>query len=203
MLSQLGSLGVDTQTKLAAIDPQVPGASASFPGSTKLIAYAQNQASAASTKIALTQFSGQVQALLNQSAPAYQQINQLFDQMQTAATGGTSDMTLAQAEATINTVVANRTSLAASARTLNAPTPLAASVRDVLVASYDDSLTNDQDINNCLNQANNGVVAIIFQGCLSSTAAGSNASTAAKQHFFTLYNQLRQQIGQPATNQSF
>ncbi len=50
MLSQLGSLGVDTQTKLAAIDPQVPGASASFSGSTKLIAYAQNQASAASTK---------------------------------------------------------------------------------------------------------------------------------------------------------
>ena len=117
--------------------------------------------------------------------------------------GGTPDITLAQAEATINTVVANRTSLAASARTLNAPTPLAASVRDALVASYDDSLTNDQDINNCLNQANNGVFAIIFQGCLSSTAADSNASTAAKQHFFTLYNQLRQQIGQPATNQSF
>lgn len=154
-------------------------------------------------QIALTQFSGQVQALLNQSAPAYQQINQLFDQMQTAATGGTPDITLAQAEATINNVVANRTSLAASARTLNAPTPLAASVRDALVASYDDSLTNDQDINNCLNQANNGVFAIIFQGCLSSTAADSNASTAAKQHFFTLYNQLRQQIGQPATNQSF
>ena len=70
-------------------------------------------------------------------------------------------------------------------------------MRDALVASYDDSLKNDQDINTCLNQANTGTIAIIFQGCLSATASDSNASTAAKQHFFTLYKQLRSQVGQP------
>jgi hypothetical protein len=138
-----------------------------------------------------------VQALQDQSGPAYQQINQLFGQMQTAASGGTPSITLAQAEASITSVVSNRTSLAASARTLGAPTPLAASVRSALVAALDASLTNDQDINNCLNQANSGTVAIIFQGCLSATAANSNAATAAKQHFFTLYDQLRAEIGLP------
>jgi hypothetical protein len=102
MLFQIGSLGVETQTKLQAIDSQVSGASASFPGSTKLIAYAQHRAAAASTraaaastraaaastraaaasaKSALIQFSGQVQALQNQSGPAYLQINQLFGQI--------------------------------------------------------------------------------------------------------------------------
>jgi hypothetical protein len=203
MLSQLGSLGVDTQTKLAAIDAQVPGASASFPGSTKLIAYAQNQSSAASTKTGLTQFSGQVESLLTQSAPAYQQINQLYGELQTAANGGTPDITLAQAEATISTIVANRTSLAASTRTLNAPTPLATSTQNALVAALDASLTNDQDISTCLNQANDGTVAFIFQGCLTSTSSGAGIANAAKQQFFTLYNQLRQQIGQPSTDQSF
>jgi len=203
MLSQLGSLGVDTQTKLAAIDAQVPGASASFPGSTKLIAYAQNQSSAASTKHDLTQFSGQVESLLTQSAPAYQQINQLYSELQTAANGGTPDITLAQAEATINTVVANRTSLAASTRTLNAPTPLATSTRNALVAALDASLTNDQDISTCLNQANDGTVAIIFQSCLTSTGSDASVANAAKQQFSTLYNQLRRQIGQPSTNQPF
>ena len=203
MLSQLGSLGVDTQTKLAAIDPQAPGASASFQGSTKLIAYVQNQSSAASTKHGLTQFSGQVESLLTQSAPVYQQINQLYGELQTAANGGTPDITLAQAEATINTVVANRTSLAASTRTLNAPTPLATSTRNALVAALDASLTNDQDISTCLNQANDGTVAIIFQSCLTSTGSDASIATAAKQQFFTLYNQLRQQIGQPSTSQPF
>jgi hypothetical protein len=63
------------------------------------------------------------------------------------------------------------------------------------------SLTNDQDINNCLNQANSGTVAFIFQSCLSSTASDSKAATASKQHFFALYNRLRHKIGLPAVNQ--
>jgi hypothetical protein len=202
-LSQLGSLGVDAQTKLAALDTRLPGASSSFPGSTKLIAYAQNKTAAANTKGALTKFSGQVQALLTQSAPAFEQINQLFGQMQTAANGGVADITLAQAESDITTVVSNRTSLAASARTLNAPTPLASSVTSALVAAFDTSLTDDQDISNCLNQANTGTVAFIFEGCLSSTGADAGTATADKQQFLSLYNRLRAHIGEPATTQQF
>jgi hypothetical protein len=203
MLSQLGSLGVDTQTKLAAISAEVPGAAASFPGSSRLIAYAQARTSAAGTKTALTKYSTQVQSLLTQSAPAFEQINQLFEQMQTAANGGVADITLAQAEATINTVVANRTSLAASARTLNAPTRLAGTVTAALVAAFDTSLNDDQDISNCLNQANSGTFAIIFEGCLTSTGSAAGTATAAKQHFLSLYNQLRRQVGEPATSQQF
>ena len=202
MLAQLGSLGVDTQTKLQAIDAQIPGI-AEFPGSTRLIAYTQAKTTAASTKSALRQFSSQVQALLTQSGPAFQQINQLFARLQTAASGGTPTITIAQAEATLTTVIANRTALAASARTLNAPTPLAVWCEPALVAAMDASLTNDQDISNCLNQANNGTVAYIFQGCLSSTAADSNTATASKQQFTSLYNKLRQRIGQPATSEQF
>jgi hypothetical protein len=203
MLSQLGSLGVNAQTEFAAINAQVPGAGASLPGSTGLIAYAQGQTSAASTRTALTKYSGQVQSLLAQSAPAFMQINQLFGQMQTAADGGTPDITLAQAEAMINTVVANRTSLAASARTLAAPTPLAGSVSGALVDAFDTSLTDDQDISNCLNQANSGTVAFIFQSCLISSGAAASTATAAKEQFLSLYNRLRRQIGQPATSQQF
>jgi len=59
-------------------------------------------------------------------------------------------ITLAQAEAAIITVVANRTALAASARTLTAPTALAAAVRGALVTAMDYSLTDDQDISTCL-----------------------------------------------------
>lgn len=57
-------------------------------------------------------------------------------------------------------------------------------------------------ISTCLNQDNTGTVAIIFQDCLSATASDSDTATA-EQHFFALYNQLRHQIGQPATNQRF
>jgi hypothetical protein len=221
MLSHLESLAVDTQTKLAAINALVPGASASFPGSSALLVYAQKQAAQkqaaqkqaarkqaaqkqhAATQSSLTQFSGQVQEQLAQSTPAFQQINELFGQLQTAASGGSPDISLAQAEATISNVISNRNSLAAAAGALTAPTPLAVSVRDALVAAYDASLTDDQDIETCLNQDNNGTVALIFQDCLTSTASDNDAATAAKQHFWTLYNQLRAQIGQPQTTQQF
>ena len=43
-------------------------------------------------------------------------------------------------------MIESRTSLAASARILNGPTPLAVSARDGLVACYDDSLKNDPSI---------------------------------------------------------
>jgi hypothetical protein len=203
MLTQLGSLGLNARSKLRAIDAQVPAASESLPDSAKLIAYAQARRSAVSTTSALRQFSAQVQALLTQSGPAFTQINQLFGQMQTAASGGTPTITLAQAEATLTAVISNRTSLAASARTLDAPTPLAATVRADLVAAMDASLTNDHDISTCLNEANTGTTAVIFQGCLSSTAADSTAATNAKHQFLADYNTLRSQIGQPAISVQF
>jgi hypothetical protein len=202
-VTQLDSLGADARSKLRAIDPQVPGASASLPGSAKLIGYAQARRRAVATTSALRRFSDPVRALLTQSGPAFTQINKLFGQMQIAASGGTPTITLAQAEAMLTAVVSNRTSLAASARSLDAPTPMAATVRADLVAAMDASLTNDQDISTCLNQANTGTVAYIFQSCLSSTSSGSTAATSAKQRFLAAYNALRRQIGQPAISVQF
>ena len=46
-------------------------------------------------------------------------------------------------------------------------------------------------------------VAFIFQSCLSSTSSDSDAATSAKQHFLSLDNQLRQQIGRAAISRSF
>jgi hypothetical protein len=103
----------------------------------------------------------------------------------------------------ITSVISNRTSIGASARTLAAPTPLASAVRSALVSAMNASLTDDQAISTCLNQANNGTEALIFQGCLSSTAADTQAAATAKQQFHTLDNQLRQSIGLPSTNQPF
>ena len=203
MTSRLARLNVDARGNLTQIDGQVPGASDSLPGTAHLLAYAHARASATSSAPALRAFSDQVRSLLVQSGPAFQQINQLFQQMQTAASGGTPTITLDQAEALISSVVANRTSLAASARALSAPTPAAVAVRDDLAAAMDASLTNDEDINRCLNEANNGTVAYIFQSCLSSTASDSNAATAAKEGFTAAYNALREQIGQPPVRVQF
>jgi hypothetical protein len=49
-------------------------------------------------------------------------------------------------------VVVSRASLAASTRTLKAPSRLAASVRGALVAALDASLTNDENVSACLGQ---------------------------------------------------
>lgn len=203
ILDQLAGLGIATQEKFQALNPDVAGAASSVPGSTMLISYARAENATATTNRALTQFSSQVHALLQQSQPAFQQINQLFGQLAVAANGGVPMITLSQAEATISTVVSNRTALAASARTLDAPTPLAASVRRALISAIDASLANDQDISTCLNEANTGTVAIIFQSCLTSTAPDSQAATTAKQHFQTLYNRLRQSMGLPPASQQF
>jgi hypothetical protein len=125
MLDQLASLGVQAQQKFQALNAHAAGAASSFPGSTTVISYARAENTTATTSKELARFSSQVHALLDQSQPAFQQINQLFGQLAIAASGGVPTITLAQAEATINTVVSNRTALAASARTLDAPTPLA------------------------------------------------------------------------------
>jgi hypothetical protein len=80
---------------------------------------------------------------------------------------------------------------------------LARSVSAALQAAFAASLANDRDIAKCLNEANYGTVALIFRSCLSSSGSSSDAATAAKQQFLSLYNQLRQNIGEPSTTQSF
>ena len=201
--SQLESLGVEAQTKLSALASAIPGTSTTLPSSAPIVAFAQAATSAATTQSQLQQFDTQIQALLTQSADGFTQINQLFGQLEAAATNGDATISLAQAEQIITTVVSNRSALVASTAAVNAPTPAAAAVRTALGAALTASLTDDQDINSCLNEANDGNVAFIFQSCLNASTSDSQAATDAKQNFLGLYNQLRSQIGLPPTTQQF
>ena len=165
-------------------------------------ASAQAQATAAAV-----QFSSQVLGLLNQSTSSFQAINSFYQQLQTAADGGQASITLAQAEQQITSIVANRTSLAAAAQALNAPTPATQAVGTDLAAAFNASLSDDTDLDNCLNQANNGTDAYIFQSCLSASASASasasSTATVDKQLFMSAFNQLRASIGQPAVSLEF
>jgi hypothetical protein len=215
LLSQLSGLGVDAATKFQQMQTSLlVGTSATFPSSNQIVLYASaaNAANAARTQAAAaqaqttaaeTQFSNQVLALLNQSAASFQSVNAFYQQLHTVAQGGYATITLAQAEQQISGIVANRTSLAAAGQAINAPTPAASSVRDDLVAAFNASLRNDNDLATCLNQANNGNTAYIFQGCLNASGSDSNAATQAKQTFLSAYNQLRATIGLPAVNPQF
>jgi hypothetical protein len=168
-----------------------------------MVTYAAARSKAAQTLNDEKDFIGSVSGLLTQSAPAYNQINQLFNELSSAANGTGTDITVAQAEQTISTVVSNRQSLAASARGLNAPTPAARRVKTALVAAMDASLTDDQQIDNCLNQDNFGDVAFIFQGCLDSTSTASTTANTAKAHFWSVYNGLRHRVGLGQASGSF
>ena len=202
MLSRLGVLGAEAHARLAALDAQLPGAAASLPASTPVIAYARHKLAGAGTRIALTQFSAEVTALVEQSAPGHQELNDLFGTVQGTGAGRLS-ITLAQGEAVITTVVADRTSLATSARGLPAATPVAASVRGALAATLATGATDDQAIVNCLEQTTRGRFAPVLAGCLSATGSDTNAATSAEQRFLTLDNRLRRQLGQPPTTQAF
>jgi hypothetical protein len=203
MAAQLSSLEVTTQSKLAAVAPQVAGASASLPPVTSLIAFAQHETAGAATRTSLNGFVGQVQSLLTQSQPAFQQINTLYTQLSNVASGGFTSLTVPQVESQLQSIISNRTSLAASARTLSAPTGRASTVRNDLVAAMDASLTDDQAINNCFNQYNTGTLAFISENCLSSTNSDSVAATNAKQTFSAAYNSLRASLGLPANRLTF
>jgi hypothetical protein len=215
LLSQLSGLGLDAQAKLQEMGASLSvGAGSTFPSSNQIVTYAaaanaaaasraQAAAAQAQTTAAETQFSNQVLALLNQSSSSFQSVNSFYQQLQSAASGNGASITLAQAEQQISTIVANRTSLAAAAQALSAPTPAATTVRDDLVAAFNASLRNDTDLDNCLNQANNGTDAYIFQGCLNASSADSNTATNAKQTFLSAYNQLRATIRQPAVTMQF
>ena len=136
-----------------------------FPSSNQIVIYASaaNAAAAARSQAAavraqttaprpssVTRFS----LYSNQSASSFQSVNSFYQQLQAAAQGNGATITLAQAEQQISTIVANRTSLAAAAQAVNAPTPAASTVRDDLVAAFNASLRNDNDLDTCLNQAN-------------------------------------------------
>jgi hypothetical protein len=203
MLSQINALTTTTQTAFNALGTAVPRAATSISSTEPLVAYANSVTAAAAQKTALVAFSGQVQALMTQSAPSYSAINLLFAQMSTIANGGYSDLTLAAAEQSINSIVANRSALAASAQSLPAPTSLAGQVRSALAAAFNASLADDQAINTCLSQNNYGSYAYIFQSCLSDSAPQQAAASAAKDSFRTLYNRLRAQLGLPGTSQRF
>ena len=215
LLSQLSGLGVDAGTKLQQMDSALSvGDGANFPSSNQIVVYAsaanaaaaaRSQAAAvrAQTTAAETQFSNQVLALLNQSASSFQSVNSFYQQLEAAAQGNGATITLAQAEQQISTIVANRSSLAAAAQAVNAPTPAASTVRDDLVAAFNASLQNDNDLDTCLNQANDGTDAYIFQGCLNASSTDSDAASAAKQTFLGAYNQLRARIGQSPVSMQF
>jgi hypothetical protein len=215
LLSQLSGLGVDADTKLQQVQSSLsltPGAA--FPSSNQIVVYASaaNAATAAKAKAAAdqaqtaaaeTQFSNQVVALLNQSASSFESVNSFYQQLQSAAQGYGSDITVAQAEQQIMSIVSNRTSLQASAQAINAPTAAASTVRDELVAAFSASLRNDNDLATCLNQANDGSAAYIFQSCLNASGSDSATATAAKQTFLSDFNQLRARLGQQPINLQF
>lgn len=200
-ISQLSSLGDAAKAALANVT-SVPGI-ASFPTSTTLVDYAQTTTQAKTTRASLSQFSQQVMQLLEQSSAAFTQVNQLYQQMSQIAAGDGGSLTIAQAEQTISTVVSNREGLAASARALNAPTATARSVRDALATAMDDSLADDQAIDNCLNEDNFGDIAFLYQSCLQSTSTASQTATSAKNQFYDAYNALRAKLGEPATHAAF
>lgn len=192
---QLGMLSNATKSQLLALDQKVPGASASFPGNSAISTWVQQQR----LKVSLRTFAGQVDRLLSQSGPSFDEINQAFGLMENPD----PSTSVAQVEAMIGGMIANRTTLQATASTLSSPTAQAGRVRDAFATSFADSLTNDRAIQDCLNQANYGSVAIIFQSCLDSTASSSNAATQAKDYFRSLYNQLRQSMGLGEVNPQY
>jgi hypothetical protein len=202
-VANLATLGNDTNTELLALDVDVRGASASFPGGSAISTWAQRQTAATSPTASLRAFATRVDSLLSQSTSSFQATNRVFGQVQTAAQGGVATMTLAQAEASIGNVISNRNALAASAAKLPAPTELAGRVRTALVASFNDSLTDDTAIQRCLHETNSEGVATIFQSCVIASTADASAATNAKQHFSSLYNQLRRAIGLPSGHLQF
>jgi len=202
--SQLSGIGTDAQTKFQTLANSLPIVSRStFPSSTPIAKFDSVATANALVLVSNTQFSNQVIALINQSAPAFQSVNTLFAQLQTAADGGSTDLTVPQAEQQIGSIIASRTSLATAAQALSPSTPAAKAVAADLANAFNASLQDDNDIANCLNQSNNGSVAYIFQGCLSASEGDASTATTDKQTFLTAYNQFRSSVGQPAVSLQF
>jgi len=204
LASQLSGLDLDAQSKLQALGTSITGAShAAFPSSAQIVTYVSAINASAQANAANTQFSNQVMALVNQSSSGFQEVNSFYQQLQAATSGGYATITVAQAEQQISSIISNRQSLAAAAQALSAPTPQSKSVDALLVTAFNDSLKNDNDLANCLDEANNGSEAYIFQSCLDSTSGDSNTATNDKQAFLNAFNQLRASVGQPSVSPQF
>jgi hypothetical protein len=205
LTSQLSALGQDAQSRLDALGTSIPSLlKSAFPSaSNKLATYASAITTNAHQKTLEIGFSGQVLALLNQSTSTFQLVNSFYAQLQAAANGTGATFTISQAEQQINSIISSRTSLEAAAQALSAPTTNAQSVITLLVASFTASLKDDNDLASCLNQANYGTVAYIYQSCLSSSSGDNAAATGAKQAFLSAYNQMRATIGEPSVSPQF
>lgn len=202
--SQLSALGIEAQSRLKALEQYVLVMQNSvFPNSSQIVSYALAAATRDQTNSQNLAFSNEVMSLLNESEPYYQQINSLYEQLQSAADGEPATITLSQAEQQIETIISNRTSLMSSAQVLTAQSSAAQSVRTLLVDAFNAALQDDNDVANCLNQSNDGYVAYIYQSCLSDSQPANNAATAAKEAFLAAYNQLRATLGQPAVQPDF
>jgi hypothetical protein len=66
-----------------------------------------------------------------------------------------------------------------------------------LVTAFNDSLKDDNDLAPCLNEANDGTEAIIFEDC-PTASSGDNTATADKQTLLDTYNQLGASVGHAA-----
>jgi hypothetical protein len=203
-VSQLSGIGLDAQNKFAALGPTLRAAArAPFPSSANVVAFASASNASTQANAQNTTFANQVLALLNQSTSTFQSVNTFYAQLQTVAQGGFSDLSLPEFEQQITTIVASRTSLAAAAQALNAPTPASQTVSTDLVTAFNDSLKDDNDLATCLNEANDGTEAFIFQGCLTASSSDNATASADKATFLTAYNALRASVGQPPTSVQF
>lgn len=204
VLSQLSGLGEDAQSKFHQLGSRLPVLAASpFPSSSKLVTYISAKNNSALANLSNAGFSNQVLALLNQSTSSYQTINSLFGQLNAIANGGSTDLTIATTQQQLNSVIANRQSLSAAAQALDPPTPAAQKVQAELVAAFNTSLRDDNDIATCFNEQNFGTFAYISQTCLNSTSGDASAATSAKQTFLSDYNQLRATVGMAPVNIQF
>lgn len=195
--SQLESLAGTVQDRFDSLSPPLADTGQSVGGASNLVAWAGAQVQAQGQQDSLQTFASDVDSLLQRSGSSFQEVNQLFQQMQ----NGT--ISVNDAESGLGDVISNRSALDGAAQTLSAPTDQANQVKQALVQAFDASLTDDQQIQSCLNQGVDTGIESLFQQCLSSTKSASDAATSAKQSFTSQYNQLRQQIGLPPSNTQF
>lgn len=202
--SALGSADTELSGTLRPLASSLP-AFAAGPGHTdNLMRWISRRKAKARTASSLKGFAGSVGSLLTRSAPSYEEIQQVFSQMQAAANGDDTVLTPTEASSKLGDVISNRSALAAAARTLDPPTALGRQVRNKLATAFDLSLQNDRDIQKCLDEGRiDQNLAFIFQSCLDASGTSAGAATAAKQDFREAYNRMRHKLGMPATNPSF
>jgi hypothetical protein len=197
--SQLSGLAATAQDRL---DAAVPQGQDNISGFDKLASWSSARQAHKQTRVSVRAFAGEVDSLLGRSAPSKSEISSLFTRMQQTVNGD-PEITLAEATSGLSDVIANRSGLAGAARALSAPTGQATKVRALLATAFDDSLTDDRAIQDCLTQAQDVGLPDLFSSCLSSTAAQSDAASAAKQTFRDAYNKLRAKVGMSQISTDF